>query len=177
LTRTRVLVVAAFLIAFAAGLTTGVAVGRSRHRPRGGSVLTRQLGLTEEQQAQMRRIWSGIDGDSIRAYFERRREIQAERDEALRDLLRASGLQAEYETIMQVYNDQLAELAQERRAAREEAERKTMEILTEPQRKRWQEMLRQREHGERGRPRRGQQPEEGPTAAGPGTTGRQATQD
>jgi Spy/CpxP family protein refolding chaperone len=167
-TRTRILVVLAFVVTFAAGIALGAAVGRTaqHHRADGPSWLARQLDLTPQQQEQMREIWSTVRQNSMRAYGERRRAIQDEREQAVRALLGTPEMQQQYDAIKQDYEKKLTDLAQEGGKAREEAKKKTLEILTEPQRKKFEEIMRQPE--ERGWGRRGPRPGQQPPAGPPG---------
>ena len=171
MTRTRILVVLSFVIAFAAGLTLGAALAGSTqphgHPPAPGG-LSAQLDLTADQQMKMGEIWSSTMQNWERTYRDRRHALSAERDQLLQELF-TPVQQVQYDVIIQEYETALSELAQEGGKAREEANKRTMEILTVPQRKKFEDI--QRQWAEHGWGHRGQKPEQGPAAATPGTTG------
>jgi Spy/CpxP family protein refolding chaperone len=138
-----------FVVAFAAGTTVGMLVERSSHPPRPGSYISDRLKLDEQQRQQMRVIWSEVmEGGEGR--FGNRRALMEERDKALRDLL-TDEQKARHDEILAEYERKRAELAAEREARRKEAEKQTLEILTEEQRKKFQEMLNRGFRGD-GRP-------------------------
>jgi Spy/CpxP family protein refolding chaperone len=176
-TRTRILVVLSFLIAFAAGVSLGAVVKSTPPRHQGGprGFISEQLHLTSEQQKQMSEIWSGLM-QQMRTNGERRRALQTEREDAVRALMNTPELQKQYDAILQDYAKKLSDLAQEGGTAREDARKKTLEILTEPQRTKFEEIMKSqgtmRQRGEEhGWGRRGQTPEQGPAPAGRGAPG------
>ena len=148
MTRTRVLVMLSFVIAFAAGMALmAVLSGSMQTHRRPQSDLNRQLKLTPEQHKQMGEIWSETMQNWMRTYGERRRALAAERDQLVQGLF-TPAQQVQYDAIMQEYERKLSELAQEGGKAREAANKRTMDILTESQRKTFEEITRQREvHG------------------------------
>lgn len=168
MTRTRILVVVSFLVAFAAGFALGAAVRHSARSHR-TSWLSDQLGLTPEQGKQMRAIWSDVMQKSMHNRSEQRRALQAERDQAVRALLNDKEKEAQYDAILKQYEDKTSGLAKEGRNARDEAVARTMEILKEPQRERFKEFLRQGE--EHGWGRRGPRPAAAPAPASPAAAG------
>lgn len=174
ITRTRVLVFLSFVIAFAAGVSLGAVVSRPKPRPRGRGLMAEQLHLNADQQKQMRQIWSDLM-QQMRANGEKRRALTKERQDALRALLATPELQAKYDAIVKEYDQKLSDLAQEGGKAREEANRRTLAILTDAQRAKFEEFMKSQgtrrprgdDHG-RGRhgPRPGQGPPQ-PAGAGP----------
>ncbi len=142
MTKTKVIVLVSFLAAFAAGTAVGLLVGRSAQTPRQRSWLSRELGLTPEQRDQMREIWS----EFMRAAGGHRRALQEERDQAVQALF-TEEQKAQYEELMQEYSRKLEELAQQRRELYQQAVERTKQILSEPQRKKYEELLERRGEG------------------------------
>jgi cell division protein ZapA (FtsZ GTPase activity inhibitor) len=164
-TRTRLLVVLSFAIAFAAGVSLGAVVSRPQPRPHGPSWLAEQLHLTPEQQKQMGQIWSGLM-QKMRANAERRRAMQSDREEAIRALMNTPELQKQYDAIVQQYEQERSDLAQEGGRAQEDAKQQTLKILDEDQRKKWEQLMKSP-----GPPRqRGEGRGWGPPGRGPGRT-------
>jgi Spy/CpxP family protein refolding chaperone len=154
----KLILIVGFLIAFAAGLVVGT---ESHHatppstttRPshRGGSWLTSELGLSPEQQEQMKQIWSPAAFTDPRKREERRRQLARERDEAIAALVRPEDKPA-YEAVLTRYTEQVAALDREGRAAFQSAVEKTKQLLTPEQRVRYEQFL-QRHQPDRGGPR------------------------
>ncbi len=162
-TRTRLLVVLSFAIAFAAGVSLGAAVRSPEPRRHGRSWLAEQLHLTPEQQKQMGDIWSGVM-QKMRSIGQRRRTMQTERQDALRALLNTPELQAKYDAVVKEYDQKWADLAQEGGQAQEEARQQTLKILNEEQRQKWEQIMKSP-----GPPRqRGEERGWGPPGRGPG---------
>ena len=125
-----------FVLAFAAGVCVGLLAGRSAS----GSRLSRELDLTREQREQMRQIWSEVMRASEEQQWQRRCELQQERDEAIRALL-TDEQKRQHEQLMGEYARKLDGLSQERGKRFDEAVEKTKLILTESQRKRYEQLL------------------------------------
>ena len=86
---TKVILAVTLVLVFAAGAVVGmvrqrVVIGTHPPAPR-GSFLTKELNLTPDQQEQMRRIWSDLGPASgrDREYWDKRREFQRQRDDAI----------------------------------------------------------------------------------------------
>lgn len=150
MTKAKTMVCICFVLAFAAGVCVGLLVSRSASGPRSGSWLSRELDLTREQREQMRQIWSEVMRASGERQRERRDTLQKERDEAISALL-TNEQEREYEQLMEQYARKHQELSQERRKRFEETVEKTKQILTESQRKKYEELLKNG-RGPRGRP-------------------------
>ena len=149
MTRARPIVILCFCVAFAAGIAAGVAYTRSRGRPPRGSRLAHELGLTPEQKEQMHQIWSGAMGSLRQKRREQRGTLRDERDKAIRDLLNEEQ-EAKYDAVLKAYDDKMSALSDQRRKAFDEAVDRTKRILTAPQRKKYEEMLKERAEGRRG---------------------------
>jgi Spy/CpxP family protein refolding chaperone len=167
-----------FVVAFAAGLMTGV---RSHTAPSvtptspsplppgpgtrpfpGGprgqhSFLTRELSLTPDQQDKLKEIWSKMAILGPREQDELRRQYRNERDEAIAALIHTEDLAA-YDKILKAHSDKLAVLDQQFRDAYQAAVESTKQILTPEQRAKYEEILKRNQawdQGPRGGPRRG----------------------
>jgi Spy/CpxP family protein refolding chaperone len=140
-------VVTAFIVALLAGTVMGVGLARQAQPTDRHSMLAQELGLSAAQSAQMKEIWSRVVqvGPGAR---ERSRELRRQRDEAIEKLI-APEQRAAYDRIKQDYTTAVAALDQERKEAFQEAVKKTNQILTEAQRKKYEEIRRRWEerHG------------------------------
>ncbi len=143
MTKTKLIMLICFLVAFAAGTAVGVLVGRSARAPRHRSRLSRELDLTGPQREQMRKIWFELMSSARRDERGRRQALRTERDEAVQGLL-VEEQREQYEKVMQDYSRKSEELAQERRQLFQEAVEETKKILTESQRKKYEELLEKR---------------------------------
>lgn len=143
MSRARIILIVCFVVAFAAGVAVGVVGSR---RPAGGgrsSWLSRELDLSKEQRAQMLKIWSGAMDTLRKDHRERRRDIRETRNTAVQALLTPEQ-KKQYAKIQSDYEAKSAALSAARRKAFEDAVRRTKEILTEAQRKRYEELLKKR---------------------------------
>jgi Spy/CpxP family protein refolding chaperone len=150
MTKTRIIVIVGFLIAFGAGAVVGIqlrtAPVRAVEQPAQGqrpSWLRSELNLTAEQNEQMKNIWENLH-NSGRGYEDRRHRLRDERDEAIAALL-APSVMGDYDRILQEYSNKLNALGQERDKAFAEAVEKTRKILTAEQRSKYEEFLKRRE--------------------------------
>lgn len=155
MTRERLVVLSCACAAFAAGVAAGVAWQQSTSRPSRDSWIAHALDLTPEQRKQMREIWSGVVGVVQEHQREQRKAARQERDEAIRALFNEEQ-RKHYDEIMQKYADKSKALDESKSKAFEEAVARTKRILTEPQRKKYEELLKHKPHF--GRPRRGRRP-------------------
>ena len=88
MTKTKVIVFISFALVLAAGAAIGLVAERALHRPRRPFEPFSELDLSAQQKEQMREIWSEPPERPGPAAFERREEIEREREEAI--------LQAQY---------------------------------------------------------------------------------
>src|SRR5437867_7153144 len=99
MTKTRIIVIVGFLVAFGAGAVVGLqlrvaSVAQPVVQPAAGqgpSWLRTELGLSPEQNEQMKNIWEALHA-SGRGYEERRHRLRDERDEAIAALLPPSAM-------------------------------------------------------------------------------------
>ncbi len=157
MTKTRIIVIVGFLIAFGAGAVVGIqlraptaAKAVPTPPPEQRSWLRTELGLNAEQNEQMKNIWETLHA-SGRGYEDRRHRLRDERDEAIAALL-APSVMGDYDRVLQEYTNKLAALAQERDKAFADAVEKTKAILSPEQRVKYEEFLKRREpdRGDRG---------------------------
>ena len=146
MSRAKVMMLACFLVAFAAGTTLGLLVGRSSRGHGRRSRLSRELGLTPGQREQMRKIWSDVMSSSSGPQRESRQSLREERDEAVRALL-TEERKSKYDKVMEEYQQKVEELGRERRARFQEAVERTKEILTDAQREKYEELMKRRSEG------------------------------
>jgi Spy/CpxP family protein refolding chaperone len=143
-TKAKIIIGLAFLVTFLAGIAAGIALKPASRPPAQGSWLDRELGLTKEQRDQMRAIWTEVMRDGGRPQSsDKRREYQKARDDAVRGLVPAEK-QPQYEAAMQEYARKTAELGKERERAFQEAVERTKKILNDEQRRKYEEMLKNR---------------------------------
>jgi len=157
--KTKVILVTAFLLVFAAGLVVGRMSREVRLRAeRPDSAVARELGLTAQQREQMRKIWEGMR-PLMKQHREARLAARKHREQRVRSLLNEDQLQG-YERIDREYQQELKRLDAERRAAFEQAQEKTRAILTPQQQKKFR-AFRDRFRGGPGRrgPRHGPPPD------------------
>jgi len=147
MTRIKAILIASFIVTFAAGVAAGLLVGHLRHRPPMPSWLGAELNLTSQQREQMHKIWSEVMGSTMRQGFEQRRALRQERDQAIVGLLTAEQ-KTRYDAILKDYARKEGELSEQGKQAFEEAIRRTKEILTPEQAAKYEELMqKQRERG------------------------------
>ena len=150
--RIQVIVIVGFALAFAAGGSVGVLIRsdgaqqtQTQARPR--RHLAKDLGLTAEQQEQMRKIWSEVMGrDGMGQFRERRLALHGQRTEAVEALL-TDAQREEYDQIFADYNRGLEEMDQERHRLVQQAVERTKSILTMEQAKKYEEIRKSRRRG------------------------------
>ena len=161
MTRFKAFILVCFCLAFLAGVSTGVLWNRMAKKPRGPSWIERELDLTPEQREQMREIWFSAMGRGRQQQREQRRIIREERDKAIQGLFNEEQT-AQYEEIVRLHEEKSAALDAARDALFKQAVEQTKAILTESQRAKYEELLKQGPPGGHRRP--------GPHNRGPGRT-------
>ena len=138
---TRLVVIAGFLVSFAAGVLVGMEARKRPNVTAGASTIepttqrsrsswiTSELGLTSDQQKALDKIWSETAGRGRGEMEDRRRQIRKERDDALTALVRPED-KAKYDEIFKNYQEQQAAIERDMRANFENAVRLTKEQLT-----------------------------------------------
>ena len=131
-TRTRILLVLAFVLTLAAGVVVGAALARqafagdppkpvlpadpTRGHPDQRNWIADQLNLNPEQRAKVDAIWKETNHDKIRELSEQRRSLFRQKDEAVAKLYTPEH-RAERERLYREYRAREAELDRERDAA------------------------------------------------------------
>ena len=147
MTKTKVILFASFLLAFAAGTSVGVLITGRGGPPRHRSWLTAELNLSPEQREEMGKIWREAMGSGFRQQAEQRAAMAQQRDQAILSLL-SETQRARYEAIQQEHADKMEELSRGRKRAFEEAVERTKRILTPEQVQKYDELMKkQRERG------------------------------
>ncbi len=109
----------------------------------GGSWLASSLSLTAEQEQEVLKIWRGLERTGRQEEQDKRKALQAKRDESIKALVPADK-HAELEKIHEAYAQQNTELSDQRRKAFEGAVEKTKAILTDEQKVKYEEILARR---------------------------------
>ncbi len=145
----KIALVGVCVLALGAGVFAGMAVSHlpaktsdpalvgTDHSP-----LTDELNLTPQQRDQMRSIWEGVRLTTHSA-LDSAQLIQAERDKDIVGLL-TDEQKLKYAAIVKRTNDEFAALSAKRDAAFREGVEKTRKILTEEQRARYDDLIRER---------------------------------
>lgn len=142
MTKTKIILFVGFLLTFGAGLVVGLLLHRpAPHFGRGGW-LSSELNLTSAQSEQIHQIWAGAMGSSRKEYEDRHKAIRDQRDKALADLMQPVQREA-YDKIMKNYSEKMSELNNQRRQAFQKASEQMKKLLTEDQRKKYEELLKQ----------------------------------
>lgn len=134
----------AYVLALAAGTTSGLLADRLRATaPGGGSApLAAQLQLSTQQSDQIRAIWENVS-QSVDSCYQQGQTIQAARDQALLSLL-TDEQKAKFATMDQDFARQFAALMTKRQAAFQQGLEKTEALLNADQRAKYEQIVRQR---------------------------------
>jgi len=172
MTKAQIMVIFGFLIAFGAGAVVGIQIKHPsivqadvQKKPEERSWLRTELGLSAEQNNQMKAIWDSLHS-SGRSHEDRRHRLRDERDEAIAALIPPSGM-GDYDKVLAVYSEKMNQLGQERDKEFAEAVAKTMKILTAEQQVKYQEFMKRRDPNRPGGPGMGGPPPGG-FGGGPG---------
>jgi hypothetical protein len=146
--KTRLILMLLFALAIGSGVVTGMLVAKlpasTGDTPQVGprTPLGEELGLSKEQSESMRVIWEDVrkkvDGCFIQA-----QELQKHGDLALFALL-TDEQKAKYAKIQKENSDALTALKAERDAMFQDAVKRTEQILSDPQKQRYREILQTR---------------------------------
>jgi Spy/CpxP family protein refolding chaperone len=142
---TRLIVITGFVVAFFAGVMSGVAWNwHGPQKPgddrRGGreSWIADQLSLTPEQQKQMKDIWPDVGRRG--SGRDKRNQIRKEQDEAVAALVRPEDKPV-YDKIILESRQKTEAIEADNRKAFQQAVEKTKAILTPEQRTKYEELL------------------------------------
>lgn len=146
--KTKVILLVALLLVFAAGTSLGMLM-RTKAMTPPPSEMAERLKLTDDQQAEMKKIWSETATamrELSRQQADQRSLLREHRDQALQDLLTPEQRQ-KYELIGQEYSRGMEGLSQQREKLLRDAQAKTRQILTPDQVAGYDEWVKQHEPG------------------------------
>ncbi|QOV89813.1 hypothetical protein [Humisphaera borealis] len=164
--RGKLLLVMSFVLTLCAGIVVGMGLNKQvigqpvvitqavatqpASAPNPGSWFVKELNLTSEQSEQMKSIWSAAMEGTGRVLFDQRRTLYHERDKAI-EAIYTDEQRSERERLKKEYESKLAENSKEREKLVQAAVEKTKAMLTEPQRIKYEQMLRDRADRDRHR--------------------------
>ena len=135
MSRLKLLLVITFVLVFIAGAVVGTTRRPAAPAPLATEGPERQmaidLGLTPQQQEQMKNVWSGIR-DLHRQADARRDQFEQERERSVRALLTPDQA-ARYDEIQNQYRTEMQGLEKDREKIFAQADEKTKQILTPEQ--------------------------------------------
>jgi hypothetical protein len=142
--KATIVLVLAYILALAAGTTSGLLADRLRAPlPQGSKApLAAQLDLTPAQVEEMRGIWENVSGN-LDGYYHRAQDIQRQRDQALVDIL-TDDQKTKFAIMDKEYVKRYDALKDERDAAFRQALTKTEAMLSDTQRARYEQIVRER---------------------------------
>jgi Spy/CpxP family protein refolding chaperone len=149
LNKTNITLLLAFATVFGAGAVIGMARHSGQHENQRlrGSWLRQELDLTDEQHEKMRSIWSEVmSSQQGRNGWEKRRELQKEREQALAEMLTPEQKER-YAQVNAEYDRKVAELGEARRKSFQQAIDRTKEILSPEQAAKYDQFLKRRGRG------------------------------
>ena len=128
--KTSIILSITFVLVFIAGFAVGT-VADKKPKHDFGAFLAEKLDLTDQQQQQMKAIWSQTMSKEKtgRHHY---KELKDQRDTAINNLLKPEQL-IEYQAILDTYKEQTNALRQARHKAIENAVAQTKKILTPKQ--------------------------------------------
>jgi hypothetical protein len=162
---TKLIVIAGFLVAFAAGLVTGVqgnGVATPKPPPAlppGGlsvapttgpttrarpapppSFFARELGLSQDQREKLAKIWDPVGRVASREMEDQRWKLRQDRDSKIIALVSDEN-RAKYEQILTDYNDQISKMEEQWRGEFDKAVKESSQVLTVDQRGKYEQIL------------------------------------
>lgn len=145
--KTKIILLVALLLVFAAGTSLGMLMHRKAvTQP---SELAEKLKLSDDQQTDMKKIWSETGAamrELSRQQAERRSALSQHRDQAVQDLFTAEQRQ-KYELILQEYARGMEQLSKEREKTLHDSQARIRQILTPDQVAGYDEWVKQHEPG------------------------------
>ena len=141
--KATVALVLAYVLALAAGTTSGVLAERLRSSPSSTAApLAVQLQLSPDQCEQMRAVWQDVS-DRVDDCYHQAETLEHQRDQALVNLL-TDEQKTKFAATDKIFAAKYAELSDRRQAAFQEAILKTKALLTPAQQVKYQEIVSQR---------------------------------
>jgi Spy/CpxP family protein refolding chaperone len=158
----KILVIGLTALGLSAGVVAGMLVSRLPAATAGVHPVTVQaavslsadLGLSSDQQAQMRQIWEGVRGQ-VQDCFQKAQGLQQERDDEIVKLL-SDDQKQKFANIAKQFHDRDAKISQDRQQLMAQAIEQTRKLLTDEQRQKYDQIL---------KARLGKVPTTGPVAA------------
>ncbi len=147
--RIMLILIVGFAVAFAAGGSVGMLVAPAAPSPPAhggpgpGFGLRHELGLTDQQRDQMRRIWSEVMEGQDRSSHERKRALWEQRNERVRALL-TDEQRPQYDEILTEHDQAMQQIDRERFERIKQAVERTRKLLTEEQARKYEEIRRKR---------------------------------
>jgi len=152
MTRSKTILLTAFVLVLSAGVVVGrlwtqLPAMEAPHPAAGGpppSWLADQLDLRAEQRRQMDAIWADTKQQIDKA-FERRQQLDRERDQAIQELLTPAEWQA-YGKIMEDFHNRRMEFDKQRRQLIHDANERSQALLDDGQKKKWEALRNAHDH-------------------------------
>jgi hypothetical protein len=135
----KILLGVSFVMVFCAGIAIGFLVGNADNRNDKPPWLAGELGLTSQQQREMKDIWRSVREKACEFPSHERRQLGEKRDAAVKELLSGDSVKR-YEEILETYSREKEELIRAWKAPFEEAMEKTRKILSEEQFQKFEEL-------------------------------------
>jgi Spy/CpxP family protein refolding chaperone len=141
--KATVVLVLAYVLALAAGTTSGLLADRLRSpNAQMSAPLAVQLQLTDDQRDRMRQMWEQAE-QTVDDCYKQAQSIERQRDQALVDML-TDEQKARFAKIDKGFADQFAVLTARRSAAFAEAFDKTEQLLSPEQKTKYEQIVRDR---------------------------------
>jgi uncharacterized FlgJ-related protein len=140
--KATLVLVLAYVLALAAGTTSGVLAERMHTQVSVTGPLAVELHLTAQQCDQMRAIWEKVSNRADQ-YYRQAQDIQQRRDQALYNML-TNQQKAAFAPTDQAYAKQFAAVVAQRQAVFRDALAKTEQMLNPAQRIQYKQIVRQR---------------------------------
>jgi hypothetical protein len=143
--KSKIFILAVFVIALGAGITLGMLFERRSFADsaKGPPHIARELNLTEDQDIQMHAIWSKVKASHAQS-VPRRDALLKQKDEAVAGILTAEQ-KTRFADVVKDYDIKIQQLDQDVKTVEDAAVLETNKILTEPQRKKFEEMRKARD--------------------------------
>jgi len=140
--KTSAVLILAYVLALAAGTTSGLLADRLRTPAGSAAPLAQQLQLTPVQSEQIRAVWEGVS-QTVDSCYQQGQAIQNRRDQALLNLL-TDDQKAKFAIIDKDDARQFAEQMTKRQAAFQQGLTETEAMLSPEQRVKYEQIVRAR---------------------------------
>jgi hypothetical protein len=142
--KASVVLILAYILALAAGTTSGLLAERLHGRSGGppAGPLAVQLQLSADQSEQIRDVWENVS-QTVDSCFQQAQAVQQQRDQALYNQL-TDEQKARFAIIDQAYAKQFAALMAQRQQAFRDGMARTEAMLNDTQRAKYEQIVRDR---------------------------------